>query len=264
MSPRFASKSAAITRFGFIGSWIVGSTVTSSRQPVAAAAPSAHAVKRRRSSFPDSLVSAAREGERAERHGQRHTRARARGRDDVVTAGVTDARQRVVLGHDRDRRPGPGALDRRAECRGEPPDGPLDLHVVRLEELGEPRVGLLLLEGELGIVVDSVREGLELVGEAGPGRRNPGLQRFDPAALRAALNAACAFPTSDGSASRSSVVSAIAFAAVSIPSRASALFAAASKAREWIGVPSGAIFTIGWIAGITWLTLPMSEEPRRP
>src|SRR5207245_1345187 len=82
-------------------------------------------------------------------------------------------RQGVVLGHDRDRGPGPGALDRRAERRGDPTDGPLDLHVVRLEELGEPRVGLLLLEGELGIVVDPVREGLELVGEAVHGRRNP-------------------------------------------------------------------------------------------
>src|SRR5439155_52827 len=101
--------------------------------------------------------------------------------------------------------------------------------------LGEPRVGLLLLEGELGIVVDPVREGLELVGEAVHGRRNLGLERFDPAAHRAALNSACAFPTSDGSASRSSVVSAIAFAAVSIPSRASALLVAAANSGMMFG-----------------------------
>src|SRR5439155_26222251 len=38
MSPRFRSMSAAIAPFGFIGSWIVGSGVTSTRQPVATAA----------------------------------------------------------------------------------------------------------------------------------------------------------------------------------------------------------------------------------
>ena len=48
-----------------------------------------------------------------------------------------------------------------------------------------------------------------------------------------------------------------------MPSRAIGLTAAASKAREWIGVPAGAIFIIGWIVGITWLTLPTSDEPRR-
>jgi thiazole synthase ThiGH ThiG subunit len=31
----------------------------------------------------------------------------------------------------------------------------------------------------------------------------------------------------------------------------------------WIAIPSGAIATMGWMAGITWLTLPMSEDPRR-
>ena len=39
-----------MVRFGFIGSWIVGSAVTSTRQPVAAAAPSAQAVNRRSTS----------------------------------------------------------------------------------------------------------------------------------------------------------------------------------------------------------------------
>jgi hypothetical protein len=28
-------------------------------------------------------------------------------------------------------------------------------------------------------------------------------------------------------------------------------------------MPVGAMATMGWMAGITWLTFPMSEEPRR-
>src|SRR2546427_202317 len=210
MSPRFRSKSAAIAPFGFIGSWIVGSGVTSTRQPVATAAPSAQAVNRRASSSASSRGSArrektargysgvmfgcsppfamipwaraARERERAERHGQGHPRACARGRDDVVAAGVADAGQRVVLGHDRDRRSGPSAVDRRAERRGEPAHGALDPGAVLGEELGEPRVRLLFLERELRMVVDSVGEGLELVREAVDGRGDPGLERVDRAA----------------------------------------------------------------------------------
>src|SRR2546428_4177630 len=303
MSPRFRSKSAAIAPFGFIGSWIVGSGVTSTRQPVATAAPSAQAepsgelvdvVPRERAqveigarvlgddvrllaAFDDDPVDArvgaellahlvegdeelddgvqrvapapgprrrvrrlavelrlylddaergppdlgpaapvdhhrrvhvledprlhqldlaraallrgrpdhldaAREREGAERHGQGHPRARARGRDDVVAAGVADAGQRVVLGHDCDRRSGPSAVDRRAERRGEAAHGALDPGAVLGEELGEPRVRLLFLERELRMVVDSVGEGLELVREAVDGRGDPGLERVDRAA----------------------------------------------------------------------------------
>src|ERR1700741_2623450 len=56
---------------------------------------------------------------------------------------------------------------------------------------------------------------------------------------------------------------AIVLAAWHMPWRASGVTAAASKSREWMGVPFGAICTIGWMAGMTWLTLPMSDDPRR-
>src|SRR2546430_2452971 len=180
MSPRFRSKSAAIAPFGFIGSWIVGSGVTSTRQPVATAAPSAQAGERPASPPTASPLCARRE--RAARTGRGRPRACARGRDDVVAAGVADAGQRVVLGHDRDRRSGPSAVDRRAERRGEPAHGALDPGAVLGEELGEPRVRLLFLERELRMVVDSVGEGLELVREAVDGRGDPGLERVDRAA----------------------------------------------------------------------------------
>ena len=51
-------------------------------------------------------------------------------------------------------------------------------------------------------------------------------------------------------------------AAISRPSRASGLAADSAKAREWIGVPSGAILTKGWMVGRAWLMFPTSEEPR--
>src|SRR5262245_8995704 len=50
ITPRFFSKRSAMVGLGLSGSWIVDSAVTSARQPVAAAAPSAQAVKRRSSS----------------------------------------------------------------------------------------------------------------------------------------------------------------------------------------------------------------------
>ena len=31
----------------------------------------------------------------------------------------------------------------------------------------------------------------------------------------------------------------------------------------WIAIPVGAMATMGWMVGMTWLTLPTSEEPRR-
>ena len=56
---------------------------------------------------------------------------------------------------------------------------------------------------------------------------------------------------------------AIVLAAASMPARASGLAAAAANSRVWIAMPVGAMAIIGWMAGTTWLTLPMSEEPRR-
>ena len=97
--------------------------------------------------------------------GQPGARAGARGRDRVVTAGVTDRRQRVVLAHDRDRRALAG-LDRRAKRGLDAGHAALDLEALRGEELREPGGCLDLLITELGIVVDPARELLEVVAEA--------------------------------------------------------------------------------------------------
>jgi hypothetical protein len=84
----------------------------------------------------------------------------------AASAAPADRRQRVVLGHDRDGRPRARARDRRAERCREAADAALDPGAVLLEELGEPAVRLLFLEAELRIVVDLVRQGLEVVGDA--------------------------------------------------------------------------------------------------
>src|SRR5215470_4757244 len=204
----------------------------------------------------------ARAGQGAERHRERGAGAGARRGDHVVAAGVADRRQRVVLGHDRDGRPRAGSVDRRPERRRQASDAPLDAGAVLVEELGEPAVRLLLLEAELGVVVDLVRQRLEVAGEP-IDRRGDLLLDVARRAHFALLNSSWARLTRLGSASRSSVVIAMAFAAVRVPVRASGLTAAASNAREWIGVLSGAIFMSGWIVGMTWLTLPTSDEPRR-
>ena len=51
MRSRFRLKSAAIVKFGLSGSWMMGSGDTVVVQPVAVAAPSAAAWKRRSSSW---------------------------------------------------------------------------------------------------------------------------------------------------------------------------------------------------------------------
>jgi hypothetical protein len=58
-----------------------------------------------------------------------------------------------------------GALDRGTKRRRQAADAPLDLGAVLLEELGEPGVRLLLVEAELRVVVNLVRQRLEVVGE---------------------------------------------------------------------------------------------------
>src|SRR2546422_959269 len=145
----------------------------------------------------------------------------------------------------------------------QPPGHPLDVGAVLGQELGEPRDGLLFLERELGRGVDAMREALQLVGEAVDGVGDLQLHVAGGVAHFFASNSARARLTRPGSASRSSVVIAIVLAAWHMPCRARGETAAASNAREWIGVPVGAICTIGWMAGITWLTLPMSDEPSR-
>src|SRR5207245_377348 len=106
---------------------------------------------------------------------------------------------------------------------------------------------------------------LDAAGERQRAERGQRRARADGvgAAHVAASNSRRASLTSVGLTSRSHVVMAMILADVSMPSRASGCTAACSNAREWIGVPSGAICTIGWMAGMTWLTLPTSELPMR-
>src|SRR5262249_28363769 len=86
-------------------------------------------------------------------------------RDRVVAARVADRRQRVVLAHDRDGGALAG-LDRRAKRGLDSGDAALDLEALSCEEFGQPGGGLDFLVTELGIVVDPVRELLEVVTEA--------------------------------------------------------------------------------------------------
>jgi len=85
---------------------------------------------------------------------QRDARAGPRGRDDVVSAGVADPRQRVVLAEDGERRPRPG-LEARAERGLDAAHPGLDLEAVPGEELTDPAAGAPLLEGQLGMRVDA-------------------------------------------------------------------------------------------------------------
>src|SRR3989442_929984 len=202
------------------------------------------------------------EGQRPQRARQRRPRPGAGRGDDVVAAGVPDAGQRIVLAQDGDGGPGAAPGDGRPEGGQQAADPALDAHALLLEELGEPGVGFLLLEGELGMVVDPVRQGFQLVGEAIDRLGDLGLDGVGGAHF-AAANSWWARVRRPGSARRSNAVMAMTLAAASRPSRASGLTAAASKAREWMGVPSGAILTSGWMVGTTWLTLPTSDEPSR-
>src|SRR5262249_33755216 len=206
------------------------------------------------------------ERQRAERRGDRGARAAAGRGDDVVPAGVPDVRKGIVLGHDRDRRTGTLTRDRGPKRRRQSADAALDARAMRAEELGEPGRGLLLLERELGIVVDPMAQSLQLVRELLDRLCHSCLGVFEHAVVRharALRNSCWACSTRAGSDRRSSVVIAMVFAAATSPWRASGLTAASANSRLWIGVPSGAMPIIGWIAGMTWLTLPMSEDPRR-
>ena len=70
-------------------------------------------------------------------HGcQRRARPRARRRDDVVPARVPDARQRVVLAHDRDGGTVAAAVHGRAERGRDTGDAAFDLEPLGLEERG--------------------------------------------------------------------------------------------------------------------------------
>jgi hypothetical protein len=106
----------------------------------------------------------AREGQGRERGGQRRPRARPRGRDDVVAAGVPDAGQRVVLAQDRDGGAVAG-LDGAAEGGVHAAHPLLHLEALPGQEVAEPAARLHFLVAQLGVRVDLTGEGLELVGQ---------------------------------------------------------------------------------------------------
>ena len=209
-------------------------------------------------------------GRVAERGGERGAGARAGGGDHVVAARVADARQRVVLGHDRHGRTGARArrwwrgtrwAARRRRARPRRP--------CLARNSVEPRRGLLLLEAELGVVVDLEADALRARRRAGrppprpcscavPGRARRLM------AICSAANSSLAALTRAGSASRSKVVMAMVLAAASMPCAGQRAAPPRRRTRACGSpCPSGAIAIMGWMVGITWLTLPMSEEPRR-
>src|SRR5687768_8552536 len=87
---------------------------------------------------------------------QRHSRAHARGGDDVVAARVPDAGQRVVFGADADHKR--AAACRRHKGGGQVAHARLDVEPPVRQQLGTPCGGTLLLEAELGVGVDPVAE----------------------------------------------------------------------------------------------------------
>ena len=149
------------------------------------------------------------------------------------------SRQRVVLGHDRDGRARARARDGGPERRRQAADAALDRAPCFSRNSVEPAVRLLLLEAELGIVVDLVSDSASRSSASRStasatrclARRAAGAAHRH----RSAANSSLGSLDRAGSARRSKVVMAIALAAASMPARASGLTAAASNAREWIG-----------------------------
>ena len=179
---------------------------------------------------------------------------------------------------------GPGPLPAMVarNAVGSPPTPRSTVAPLLLEELGEPGRRLLLLEAELGVGVDLVADLLELVGEPvhrlatdlgssalGSVRSTLGgdvVRALAQALIGRSLaraNSSFAASTRAGSASRSKVVRAMVLAAASMPARASGFTAASANSRVWMAMPVGAMPIMGWMVGMTWLTLPTSEEPRR-
>src|SRR5262249_39128210 len=84
-------------------------------------------------------------------------------RDHVVTARVTDARERVVLTHDGHRR-SVARIQGGPECGIDPGDAALDLEAPGAEKLGEPAGSFDFLIPELGMIVNLAGELLQLIG----------------------------------------------------------------------------------------------------
>src|SRR5258706_3930458 len=103
---------------------------------------------------------------------------RARG-DVVVAAGMPDARQRVVLGENRERGPRLAAVELGQERGGQPADPASDAQATALELVGQPRAGAMLLEQELGVRVDVMarrQDGIAQLVDRGPDACLPSLE----------------------------------------------------------------------------------------
>src|SRR6185503_14435707 len=124
----------------------------------------------------------------------------------------------------------------------------------------DPELPELATEVE-GVLVGNLPRQDLVADEDDPGRLRH--RRPASAARQPRANSSLAARTRAGSARRSYAVSAMVLAAASIPACASGWTAASTKSRVWIAIPVGAMATIGWIVGRTWLTLPTSEEPSR-
>src|SRR5439155_918259 len=122
---------------------------------------------------------------------------------------------------------------------------------VLFEELREPAVRLLFFKGQLGRVVDAMRESLEIVGEPVDGLGDRWLDRVGAAHARsrrgavAASNSRRASATTAGFASRSHVVMAMIFAEASMPSRASGRTADANSGMMFAAAPP--LVTMPWM-----------------
>jgi hypothetical protein len=80
------------------------------------------------------------------------------GGDHVVAAGVAHARQRVVLAQHGDGRPGRRAVALGPEGGRQAAHAALDREAARLQGVGQPAARPHLLEQDLGVGVDPVRE----------------------------------------------------------------------------------------------------------
>ena len=92
---------------------------------------------------------------------QRDAHAHAERGDQVVPAGVSERRQRVVLAEHRDR--GRSRASDSLECRLNPVGGTDDLEPLVLQDAGKQRMGLTLLVPQLGVRVNLAADAPQFV-----------------------------------------------------------------------------------------------------
>src|SRR6266542_83664 len=114
-------------------------------------------------------------GERIARTGERQPGPERAGRDDVVATAVADVRQRVVFGQDRDTRPRLGPLQLSAKGGFEAANAPFYRKTGPRQVVGQSRAGAELLEGQLGIGVNRVAGGDQMIAKLVYRRTDPSL-----------------------------------------------------------------------------------------